>query len=106
MQHAWEEYECMQVLIGKFEGDRQLGASTHRWLDIIKMHLRETEWGYGLNSSGSGWRPVTCSCEHGNELLDSIQFWEFLGLASHEGFGSLEFILSSLLLGKRSFCVD
>jgi hypothetical protein len=33
---------------------------------------------YGLDRPGSGWGPVGCSCEHGNELLGSIKRWEVL----------------------------
>jgi hypothetical protein len=32
----------------------------------------------GLNSSGSGYRPVEESCEHGNEPSDSIRGGDFL----------------------------
>jgi hypothetical protein len=27
------------------KGKRQLGQSTHRWVDILKWFLRETGWG-------------------------------------------------------------
>jgi hypothetical protein len=33
--------------------------------------------GNGLDSSGSGYRPVAGSCKHGNELSDSIKGTEF-----------------------------
>jgi hypothetical protein len=32
----------------------------------------------GLDSSGSGWRPVAGRCEHGNEPSDSIKGGEFV----------------------------
>jgi hypothetical protein len=42
----------------------------------IKIDLRNLGWGYGIDSSGSGYRLVEGSCEHGNEPLDSIKCWE------------------------------
>jgi hypothetical protein len=42
------------------------------------MNLGEIRWGYGLDSSGSGQRPVAGSCEHGNALSGSIKCREFL----------------------------
>jgi hypothetical protein len=31
--------------VGKPEGKRQLGRPRRRWVDNIKMHLREIAWG-------------------------------------------------------------
>jgi hypothetical protein len=31
--------------VGKPEGKRPLGRSKHRWMDSIKIDLRETGWG-------------------------------------------------------------
>jgi hypothetical protein len=40
-----------RILVGKPEGKRPLG----RWVDNIKMDLRERGWGwYGLDQTGSG----------------------------------------------------
>jgi hypothetical protein len=33
---------------------------------------------YGLDQSGSGYRPVDGYCEHGNEPSVSINYWEVL----------------------------
>jgi hypothetical protein len=43
--------------------------------DIIQvMDIREIRLGqYGLDSSAWGQGPVTCSCEHSNEISDSIK---------------------------------
>jgi hypothetical protein len=42
------------------------------------MHLKNwMEW-YGLDSSGSGYRPVADSCGQGNEPSASVISWEFL----------------------------
>jgi hypothetical protein len=43
----------------------------------IKMYFKEMGW-YGLDLSGSRQGPVSSSCEHGNELMGSIKFGEFL----------------------------
>jgi hypothetical protein len=39
------------------------------------------EW-YGLDLSGTGQKPVESSCEHGNELSNSIKCWEILAYLS------------------------
>jgi hypothetical protein len=33
---------------------------------------------YGFGLSGSGYGPMVGSCEHYNEPLDPIKYWEFL----------------------------
>jgi hypothetical protein len=44
-----------RILVTKPEGKRPLGRPRRRWVDNIKMDLREIEWGrYGLDRSGSG----------------------------------------------------
>jgi hypothetical protein len=40
------------------EGKRPVVLSRSRWEDNTKLNVRETGWGYGLNSSGSGYRPI------------------------------------------------
>jgi hypothetical protein len=63
-----------RILMGKPEGKRPLGRSRRRWDDHIKMDLRGIGWGgVGWNSSGTGWEPVSGSCEHGNEPSGSIK---------------------------------
>jgi hypothetical protein len=34
-----------RILVGKPEGKRPLGSPRHRWVDNIKMNLREIGWG-------------------------------------------------------------
>jgi hypothetical protein len=34
-----------RILVGKREGKRSLGRLRRRWVDNIKMNLREIEWG-------------------------------------------------------------
>jgi hypothetical protein len=45
---------------------------------ILKWILKEEGWGSGLDSSGSGYGLVAGSCEHNNEPLGSIKYWEYL----------------------------
>jgi hypothetical protein len=69
-----EKRTAYRILVGNPEGKRPLGRPRHRWVDNIKMDLKEI----GLDLSGSGLGPVEGSCEHGNEPLDSIKCWEVL----------------------------
>ena len=39
-----ERSNVYKVLVGKPEGNRQLGRPRHRWEDNIKMDLEEVEW--------------------------------------------------------------
>jgi hypothetical protein len=39
-----EKRNAYGILVGKSEGKRPLGRSTHRWVDNIKMDLREIGW--------------------------------------------------------------
>jgi hypothetical protein len=49
-----ESREVYSVLVGKPKGKRQFGRSRHRWVDNIKMDLKEVGWGCGLDRAGSG----------------------------------------------------
>jgi hypothetical protein len=40
-----EKKNVYRILVGKPEGKRPLGIPICRWVDYIKMDLRETEWG-------------------------------------------------------------
>jgi hypothetical protein len=42
--HGGEERNAYRILVGKPEGKRRLGRSRHRWVDNIKMDLREIVW--------------------------------------------------------------
>jgi hypothetical protein len=46
-----ETTNAYRILVGKPEGKRPLGR--RRWVDNIKMYLREIGW-YGLDRTGSG----------------------------------------------------
>jgi hypothetical protein len=64
--------------VGKPEGRRPLGRPRRRWVDNIKMDLREIGWWYWLDWSGSELGSVEGSCEHGNEPTGSIKCWDVL----------------------------
>jgi hypothetical protein len=68
--------------IGKRLGDAEVHLTSSRiWYYNIRTDLmREiyrVEKG-GLDSSASGYGPVSCSCENDNEPSGSIKGWEFL----------------------------
>jgi hypothetical protein len=37
-----------RILVGKPEGKRPLGKPRHRWVDNIKMDIRDIEWRYRM----------------------------------------------------------
>jgi hypothetical protein len=39
-----EKRKAYRILVGKPEGNRLLGRPTLRWVDNIKMDLREIRW--------------------------------------------------------------
>jgi hypothetical protein len=51
-----------KILLRKSQGKRPLGRPRRRWVDNIKMDLREIGWD-GLDRSGLGLGPVEGSCE-------------------------------------------
>jgi hypothetical protein len=68
-----EKMNAYRILVGKPEGKRPLGRPIRRWVDKIKMYLREIGW------DGIDWIdlaldsvPVEGSCEIGNERWGSI----------------------------------
>ena len=44
--HMCEERGVYRVLVGKPEGKRSLGRPRHRWVDNIRLDLREVGCGY------------------------------------------------------------
>jgi hypothetical protein len=63
--------------LGKPERKKPLGRPTRRWINNIKIDLREIGWDgmgwYGLDGTGSGQGPVEGSCEHGDEPSGSLK---------------------------------
>jgi hypothetical protein len=41
----WAKQNAYRILVGKPEGKRPLGRPRRRWVDNIKMDLREIGWG-------------------------------------------------------------
>jgi hypothetical protein len=63
----------------KPEGKRPLASPRRRWMDNIKMDLKEIGWGdMDWIDLVSILRLVNGSCEHGNELSSFIKCWEIL----------------------------
>jgi hypothetical protein len=65
--------------VGKPEGKRPLGRPRRRWVDNIKMDLREVGWDgrdwIDLAKDRDRWGGL---CERGDELPGSIKCWEVL----------------------------
>jgi hypothetical protein len=49
-----EKRTAYRILVGKPEGKRPLGRPRRRWVDNIKMDLRDRMGWWGLDRSGSG----------------------------------------------------
>jgi hypothetical protein len=57
-----EKRNVYRLLVGRSEGKRPLGRSSHSWIDIIKMDLLEialsvVDW-IGLAQDRYGWRAL------------------------------------------------
>ncbi|PNF15431.1 hypothetical protein B7P43_G18451 [Cryptotermes secundus] len=69
-----ETRNAYRILVGKPEG-----RPRHRWVDNIKMDLREIGWDgidwIDLAQDRDQWR----ARDHGNESSGSIECWEILG---------------------------
>jgi hypothetical protein len=44
VERMGEKRNSYRILMGKSDGKRQLGRPTRRWVDNIKIDLREIEW--------------------------------------------------------------
>ena len=57
-----EERGAYRALVGKPEGERQLGRTRRRWVDNIRMDLQEVGCGYvdwiGLAQDRERWRTL------------------------------------------------
>jgi hypothetical protein len=74
-----EKRNAYRILVGNPEGKRPMGRPRCKWVDIIKMDLREIRW------DGTAWIDLAQdrdkwegSCEHGKEPLSSIKWWGIL----------------------------
>jgi hypothetical protein len=66
-----EGRKVYRVLVGKPERNKPLERSRRRWENGIKVDLRETGCGYGVDSPGSGQGSLVGCCECGDEPLGS-----------------------------------
>jgi hypothetical protein len=61
-----------RIMVGKPEGKRPLGRPRRRWVDNIKMDLREIGW------DGVDWVDLAQDRDHW-EPAGSLKCWEVLG---------------------------
>jgi hypothetical protein len=62
-----EKRNAYRILVGKPEGKRSLGSLRRRWVDNIKVDLRETGWD-GMLWTGSIWLMIGGQVEGSFEL--------------------------------------
>jgi hypothetical protein len=55
-----------RILVGKSEGKRPLGRPRRRWVDNIKMDLREIGWG------GMGWTDLAWDRDQWRALVNTV----------------------------------
>jgi hypothetical protein len=60
------------ILVGNPEGKRPLRRPRRRWVENIKIGLRETGW------DGMDWIDLTQDREHGDKLSGSLKSWGVL----------------------------
>jgi hypothetical protein len=70
----WEKRNVYRKLMGKPERKRPLVVQSHRWVDNVKMNIREIGW-CDVAQDRDQWRAF---CEHSNEPSWSIKCWEVL----------------------------
>jgi hypothetical protein len=72
-----EKRNAYRILVGNPEGKRPLGRPRHRWVENIKMDLREIGWNdmdwIDLAQDRDQWTVM-----NGNEPSGSIKIWEVL----------------------------
>jgi hypothetical protein len=60
------EEEAYRILVGKPEGKRPLGRPRRRWVDNIKIHLREIRW------SGMDWIYLAQDRDQWRALVNTV----------------------------------
>jgi hypothetical protein len=63
-----EKRNAYRILVGKSEGKRPLGSSRCRWVDNIKMDLRET----GIGWDGVDWIDMAQDRDQWRALLNTV----------------------------------
>jgi hypothetical protein len=75
-----EKRNAYKILVGKPEGKRPVGRPRSKWVDNIKIDLREMEWDSmdwnDLAQDRDQWREGFC--EHDDEPSGSLKCWEVL----------------------------
>jgi hypothetical protein len=61
-----EKRNAYKILVGKPEGKRPLGRPRRRWMDNIKIYLRETGWG------GMDWIDLAQDKDQLNALANTV----------------------------------
>jgi hypothetical protein len=61
-----ETRNAYRILVGKPEGKRPLGRPRHRWVDNIKMDLREIGW------DGTDWIDLTQDRDQWRALVNAV----------------------------------
>jgi hypothetical protein len=62
----WKKKNACRILVGKPEGKRPLGRQRRRWVDNIKIYLRETEW------DGMNWTDLAQDREQWRALVNTV----------------------------------
>jgi hypothetical protein len=61
-----EKRNSYRILVGTSEGKRPLGRPIHRWVDNIKMDLRE------IRCDGVDWIDMTQDRDHWRALMNTL----------------------------------
>jgi hypothetical protein len=61
-----EKKNAYRILVGEPEGKRPLGRQRRRWVDNIKIHLREIEW------DGMDWIDVAQDRDQWRTLVNTV----------------------------------
>jgi hypothetical protein len=65
-----EKRNACGILVGKSEGNKQIGRPRRRWVSNTKMDLKVLEWGSMASTDLA--KDRECSCEHGSESSGSV----------------------------------
>jgi hypothetical protein len=63
-----QEWNAYGILVGKAEGKIQLGRPRRKWVDSIRMDLRERGWGGMDWNNREGWRQIVQEAKAHPEL--------------------------------------
>jgi hypothetical protein len=66
LARMWEKMNAYRILVGKPEGKRPLGRKRRRWLDNIKMDLREIGW------DGMDWIDLAQDMDQWRALVNTV----------------------------------